>query len=1110
MAKTKWNDDQKKAIFAETKNILISAGAGSGKTAVISERVLEKVKNGQKINRLLLLTFTKAAAAEMKERIREKLLETLKKGNIEKLEKSEWEEIEKRIEDAIERIDTSYICTFDSYALSVVQKYHYILNLPSNVSISDESILKVTILQLIDEIFEEYYEMKDPKFLEMIKAFVKKDDKDLKIRLLNIYLKLTLKSNIEEYLQYLKEHQYDRNKIVQFGNEFINGIINNLKQTLYILDEMYELVEGTVFDKKHIEKAEATKENIINIKNIDSYDELIKIKEYFKGIASTSPFSKIEGYSDLRRKFSGIITEVVDKTFKGADMEEPNKNNITFDDMIERVYKSQNITIVIIDILMELHQRLTKIQKEKSLYVFNDIAKMSIELVKNTEDINEKIKEEIKNSFDEIIIDEYQDTSDLQEEFIGYIHKNNVYRVGDVKQSIYGFRNANPELFSEKYNTFDDYEESSKKINQKIDLALNYRTREEVLTGINDIFNIVMTQDTGGADYVNRHQLKYGNKTYELKDPKQDYNLEIYNYYEDENNKLDVKYDNCEKEAFLIVKDITDKVQNKFQVLDKDESQSKEDVELNGQKYVLRDCKYKDFSILISKSSDFDVYKKIFEYYKVPLKVVKDESIVKGYDLNIIINILKAIELLKEGLVETTEFKYLYVSISRSYLWRREDEEILLSLTDNSYIESDLVKLLKEIVECLPYLSNKMLMEMIYEKFEIYKKLETVGDIEKIEKALDFVLDFAETHNELGINFIESLQNIIELADNDSFGEKASIKLEFKVSIPVDDAVTLMTIHGSKGLEYNICYFPGLGTKFEAKETSGNFIYNSDAGIISKYENFGLHTNFLVEYLKLKLKKHILSEKIRLFYVALTRTKQKAILITSINYEAMIDDVKLPNTFQQIIEIVLKTKKHHFIEKDFDVQNIGLNKKYLEKLKPGSIEDSGILITTNSSWRNKIPETEEVDSSSYSKKTHGLKSKEEKEKMELGTKVHYIFEMLDFYNPDINSQIDSLDVDDFLKGRIKNFFKCELTKNIRNGKIYHEYEFIDDTKHGIIDLMVEYDDHIDIIDFKLRNIEDEAYNEQLKGYQSYIEKVSHKKVYIYLYSIIEGKFLEIK
>ena len=128
MAKTKWNDDQKKAIFAETKNILISAGAGSGKTAVISERVLEKVKNGQKINRLLLLTFTKAAAAEMKERIREKLLETLKKGNIEKLEKSEWEEIEKRIEDAIERIDTSYICTFDSYALSVVQKYHYILN----------------------------------------------------------------------------------------------------------------------------------------------------------------------------------------------------------------------------------------------------------------------------------------------------------------------------------------------------------------------------------------------------------------------------------------------------------------------------------------------------------------------------------------------------------------------------------------------------------------------------------------------------------------------------------------------------------------------------------------------------------------------------------------------------------------------------------------------------------------------------------------------------------------------------------------------------------------------------------------------------------------------
>ena len=187
MGKTKWNDDQKKALFAETKNILVSAGAGSGKTAVLSERVLEKVKNGMNISSLLLLTFTKAAAAEMKERIRKKLIEAAK------------EEKNELIENAISQIDTSYICTFDSFALSVVRKYHYILDLPKSVSISDDSIMKVTILQIIDEILNEYYESNDPHFKELIAAYVKNDDDNLRIRLLNVYMGLTLKSNKESF-----------------------------------------------------------------------------------------------------------------------------------------------------------------------------------------------------------------------------------------------------------------------------------------------------------------------------------------------------------------------------------------------------------------------------------------------------------------------------------------------------------------------------------------------------------------------------------------------------------------------------------------------------------------------------------------------------------------------------------------------------------------------------------------------------------------------------------------------------------------------------------------------------------------------------------------------
>ena len=1090
MGKTKWNDDQKKALFAETKNILVSAGAGSGKTAVLSERVLEKVKNGMNISSLLLLTFTKAAAAEMKERIRKKLIEAAK------------EEKNELIENAISQIDTSYICTFDSFALSVVRKYHYILDLPKSVSISDDSIMKVTILQIIDEILNEYYESNDPHFKELIAAYVKNDDDNLRIRLLNVYMGLTLKLDIEGYLNYLKDSLFDFDSLNQYGQSFIQDLINKVKEYHYLLDNLKKIVESDEFKSKYSQHEEIILENIGNIKKIDNYDKLIKIGVYFTDIFSGNSIRGIPEYTENRNRF-GKVKDKILKVFENIGFKDPYKNNITYDDLINGVYKSMNNTNLIIDILIKLHQRLTKLQKEKSLYVFNDIAKMSIKLVSENEDI----KDELKNSFTEIMIDEYQDTSDLQEEFIKYISNDNVYRVGDVKQSIYGFRNANPELFSDKYNSYDDYDEKSSSMNQKIDLALNYRTREEVLIGINDIFNSVMTKRLGGADYKARHQLKYGNKSYELKDSSNNYNVELYNYNNDE--QLDDSFKEYEKEAFIIVNDIIDKVNNKYKVLDKDPEQSKEDAELNGQKFVLRDCNYNDFAILISKKTDFDNIKKIFEYFKVPLRVYKDESITSGYDLNIIVNILKAISLLEKGLIDSTEFKYLYVSISRSYFYRTSDEEILLSVRTDKYKDSKLVELLYSIVKRLPYLSNRMIIELILEKFNVYELAYTVGDINKLDKELEFILEFADAHNEFGIDFIKSLEDIIDLTDESSFGDSANIKLEFKTTIPVDEAVNLMTIHASKGLEYKICYFSGLSHEFEKKETQGNFIYHKKVGIVSKYDEYGLKSNFLVEYLKNKLEESIVSEKIRLFYVALTRTKEKAILLTSINREKLISEGDLPNTFQDFVEIALKNT-NHLIFKDIDIKEYDLTKNYLNKQKLEKLGTSSNLIETNSEWLNNIPQEEEVVSSSYSKKTHGIKSKSEMDKMNLGTDIHYIFEMLDFNDHDIESQIDQLNISKFLKNKVKAFFKQDLVKNIKNGKVYHEYEFIDDNKHGIIDLMVEYDDHIDIIDFKLKNVTDEAYVAQLNGYKSYIEKVSNKKVYIYLYSIIDEEFLEIK
>ena len=198
---------------------------------------------------------------------------------------------------------------------------------------------------------------------------------------------------------------------------------------------------------------------------------------------------------------------------------------------------------------------------------------MAIKVVKE----KPNIKEELKYTYNEIMVDEYQDTSDLQETFLKLIENNNIYMVGDIKQSIYRFRNANPDIFKQKY---EDYKNN---INgYKIDLVKNFRSRKEVLNNINEIFNLIMDKEIGGADYEQTHQMVFGNNTYEENKEDQNYDLEIYNYEEDKN------YTKEEIEAFIIAQDIKDKIKNKYQVLKGNQ---------------LQDASYEDFCIIMDANT---------------------------------------------------------------------------------------------------------------------------------------------------------------------------------------------------------------------------------------------------------------------------------------------------------------------------------------------------------------------------------------------------------------------------------------------------------------------------------------------------------------------------
>ena len=455
-----WTKEQEAAIYTEGTNIIVSAGAGSGKTAVLTERVLEKVKKGVSLNNLLILTFTKLAASEMRERIKSKLE---KEGLTEELEK----------------VDTADITTFDAYSLSLVKEYHYLLNVSKDISIIDSSVISLYKRNTLKKIFDQLYEKEDKEFENLVSSFSFKDDKEIFEFILTLNNKLDLKPNKKEYLNTYIDKYY--------SDEYINSNIKKYEEDILELIESISnnlmLFEDTKFQDKMYD-------SLHNLINSSSYDEVVE------SINITLPRST---------KLSDADKEIKDKIKNNLD--EIKKLIIvpSTEDLYKMIIGTKNNVSKIIEIVLRLDKEVYEYKSKYESYEYHDIAYLAIDLVKN----NIEVRNEIKYYLNEIMIDEYQDTNDIQEEFISYIANNNVYVVGDIKQSIYKFRNANPYIFKNKYDSY-----SRKENGIKIDLNKNFRSREEVINNINLLFDRIMDDDIGGASYQKSHQMIFGNTSY--------------------------------------------------------------------------------------------------------------------------------------------------------------------------------------------------------------------------------------------------------------------------------------------------------------------------------------------------------------------------------------------------------------------------------------------------------------------------------------------------------------------------------------------------------------------------------------------------------------------
>lgn len=1018
---TNWTKEQKDAIEKKGSNIIVSAGAGSGKTAVLSERVIEHLKNGIRINELLILTFTNAAAGEMKERIRKKISENL------------------NLKDNLDLLESSYITTFDSYCLSLVKKYSYVLNVSASLSIVDDSFISIYKEKLLDNIFDEFYESSDEKFTKLINDFCIKNDKELKKEILHIISLIDQKVDKKEYLDSYIDKYFNEEYIDSLLNKYMDLIyeeINNIETNMTIIsesgcssyyDELSKKLENLIRSKSY----DDLKTNIdVSLPRLSSDDEEIK------------PF---------KENISNSITKI--------------KSYLRFNN-IKDIYNSfaiaKDYTEVIIEIINIFEERINKYKHENDLYEFIDIEMMAINLLKENEDILKEIKEFYK----EIMIDEYQDTNDVQEAFISLIENDNVYMVGDIKQSIYGFRNANPIIFKNKYDSF------AKGIGGlKIDLLKNFRSRSNVLNAINEIFNLIMDDFIGGANYQKDHQMVYGNNVFDLM-ANQNYDLDILTYE-------DSSFTKEETESFIIANDIINKVKNHYQVLDSKTG-------------ALRDATYSDFCIIMDRGSAFNTYRKVFEYKGLPIHIYEDRKLTSEIDILLIKNIYTLILKIKDYQIDTN-FKYAFVSIARSFLFELSDNDILKIINANDYEKTDIYQKCLNIARNINNLNAVDIIKSILKDFNFYEKISKIGNVDDILIRIDNLLDIANNLSNLGYTYIMFYDYLCQMIES-------NYEIKYKDNSKDTNSIKLMNIHKSKGLEFPICYFSGFYKAFNKSDIKERFTFDNTYGIITPYFNEGIGTIITKDLLIDKYNLNDISEKIRLLYVAMTRAKEKMIIVSPIN-----EEIKLH--VKGLVDTIIRKRYNSFL----DILNSinGNIEKYIQKVDLNTLEMSKDYLKKNSKSLDKVTEKEriifkniKINNEIVSKKLASKEIKKviirkENDLLKYGSDVHEMFEFVDFFNIP----------EDFPYKKELTILKEKLNITC-DTKIYKEYEFIFDDTHGIIDLLLVNGDEIKIVDYKLKNIDDDAYQKQLNIYKKYIKSAMGKDAKVYLYSIMNGDLKE--
>ena len=1030
---------QQKAIDIRNTNVVVSASAGSGKTAVLVERLCQLVlKDHISIDSILAMTFTKDAAAEMKERLLSKLKEQPKTDYI---------------SSQMALLETASICTIDSFCLSIVQNYYY--KIPISYAMSKQTASSAQTRLAFENAYAKAVQELDLEAYTKLKLYFQsfgKQEEDIQKQIEEIMAVLNAKSH-EDASCWIQKAKDSYN---HFDEDLCNYTLKYFKNHCLALSEILDEVIGQIEESQDYEVKKEYLKNCLQAKNYTSFKQQFEL--YLKNtIGFKKTINKVD-YSKYQTSFKNHETKIVENLF---DEEFYQKDLQNHRELVDTIFKLTNT------VMMYFQEE----KKQMEVIDFNDMEHFAYQLLQD-----DMIREEMYNKYQMILVDEFQDTNELQEKIIAsFCHENNVFRVGDIKQSIYGFRQANPKIM-QAWMKKEDMN------NTPLLLQENYRSNQSIIEFNNDFYQKIMNNELLGQQFDKIDIANVGTDS-QKQPPQYPIRFLYTEFKEEEGNKQTIKKNHNENRFDLIANDIIKKHEEGIP--------------------------YKSMCVLTRTHAPQEKLKAVFEAYNIPAMITIDHGFYTNAAVQIVVSTLKAMMDVQDDIALCSSlmsplFDVSFLQIATCCIGKEKGRSLF------SYIKEK--EFMKPFFELCSYKNQTIvqILQAIYAYHDFYYASTTIQD----KNNLDYLLEMASNYENQN-----DIHGFVLQLEKDS---KQDATQEASLYGKEDDVVQVKTMHQSKGLQFPIVY---ILSQHEQKDkyAANPILIDSTLGLSLQ----GLSPDYKLKYnsfyhLALRTKKNLddLAEEMRVFYVATTRPQKELVIVDTIED---LEEYSAPINAYTLLENKSYTGWLLYTYANHPSSLVTLQKVNSLYDRPLLTRKNNQLYTRPLYQKASSPFSSQTASNAKMKLAFKEISLEKNIGTLRGTLFHEMVANCSFpyqkeeivqyanrhayplKNYDIQ-QILNLNVNPTYQDWMKEKHIFEQSYIIQEGN---------EVIHGFMDLVVYKKDEIVIVDYKTDAVDAESdlidlYHSQLEMYKKAMSKMTNLPIETYIYSFSLSKCIHLE